>query len=34
MKLGGSLGNIPQKNEKRVIKTLYISDIRDATVKV
>jgi hypothetical protein len=26
MKLGGSLGNVLQKNEKRVIKTRYISD--------
>jgi hypothetical protein len=26
MKLGGSLGNVPHKNEKLVIKTRYISD--------
>jgi hypothetical protein len=26
MKLGGSLGNAPQKLDKLVIKTLYFSD--------
>jgi hypothetical protein len=26
IKLGGSLGNVPRKNEKLVIKTRYISD--------
>jgi hypothetical protein len=26
MKLGGSRGNVPTKNEKLVIKTQYISD--------